>query len=101
MGGFLAIAMLVLTLAACGVTDPYVYKVNEFNRDSESFNVEPEDLSEVEICHLGAVTSTATVSAMAEERCAEFGKSARFVGNRYGKCPLATPTLSRFDCVSE
>lgn len=95
-----AAALLALPMfTGCGAADPYIYKKNEFDRESATFNKEPEDLSEVTVCYLSANTAFSTVTRMAEERCAQFGKEARFVGSGYGDCPLLTPTGARFACV--
>ncbi len=91
---------LLLVIVGCGVTDPFLYTEREFDRSVAGFGREPEDISEVAICFTRLATSDATVRQMAEERCAQFGKSARYRKTGWGDCPLATPTRAVFDCVS-
>ena len=86
-------------LAGCGATDAYVYKKDEFNRNSKTFNKEPEDRSEVTICYNGLGTSDKPVATMAEEECAKFGKTAHRDHETFGVCPLLAPVEARFACV--
>ena len=90
---------VVATLAACGATEPYVYKKDEFNRNAKTFNKEPEDRSEVTICYNDLGTSGKRVANMAEEECAKFGKTAGRDHETFGACPLLTPVEARFACV--
>ena len=94
-------AAVAVALTACGFADPYLYRPGEFNREAADFNTEPTDVSIVAICHNRALTSADIVSSMADERCEAFGKSAVFLSNSFGDCPIATPTLARFDCVAD
>jgi hypothetical protein len=90
---------LAIGLAACGAVDPYVYKPDEFNRNSPTFNKQPADRDEATICYNGVGTSDATVAGLAEQECAKFGKTARLEGETFGNCPLLTPVEARFACV--
>lgn len=93
-----ALIPILLALAACAVSEPYVYKAQEFNRAAATFNVEPQTIDEVAICHNGSFTSFETLQAMADKRCGEFAKTARFWTTRWGDCPLATPAMAVFAC---
>lgn len=86
-------------LTGCGITDPYLYTPREFDRARPGFGVEPEDISEVAICYSRLVTSAETVRQMAEERCGQFGKTARYRKVGFGDCPLATPARAVYDCL--
>jgi hypothetical protein len=90
---------LMLMLPACGVTDPYVHRPGEFNREAAGFNVEPADISEVSICYQSLVTGLERVAAAAEERCGEFERTAELLGIGYGQCPLLKPARARFACI--
>lgn len=93
--------VLVLLLSACGVTDPYFYDPNEFDRQSAGFNVEPTDISEVSICYQPLVTERESVVALAEERCRQFDRSAELLKTGYGQCPLVTSARAQFVCVRQ
>ena len=90
---------VVAALAGCGATEPYVYKKDEFNRNSKTFNKEPEDRSEVTICYNGVGTSDKRLADMAGQDCAKFGKTARREEETFGVCPLLTPIEARFACI--
>ena len=90
---------VVVAVTGCGVTEPYAYKKDEFNRNAKTFNKEPEDRSEVTICYNGLGTSDKRVANMAEEECAKFGKTARRGHETFGVCPILTPVEARFACV--
>lgn len=93
------LALLVLQLAACGATEPYVYKANEFDRDRPSFNRSPADPSEVGICYNGMTTTPEKIRALAEEHCQAYGKRARLADEVLASCPLLTPAGAMFRCV--
>ncbi|MCW5700142.1 MAG: hypothetical protein KIT00_09910 [Rhodospirillales bacterium] len=99
MREFLFLAMAALLLSSCGAVEPYVYKRNEFNRASATFNREPKDLAEVSICYNTLSTTPDMVSAMAQKRCQDFGKQARFRAHVYDECPLLTPVGAAYDCI--
>ena len=90
---------VLAAVTACGATEPYVYKKDEFNRNTKTFNKEPEDRSDVTICYNGLGTSDKRVANMAEEECAKFGKTARRGHETFGVCPILTPVEARFACV--
>lgn len=93
------VSAVVLLLSACGILDPYLYRPGEFNRESVEFNTEPADITEVSVCYQGLLTSRETVFALAEQRCAEFDRTAEFISTRYGQCPLLTSAQARFACI--
>ena len=78
---------LAIGPGACGAVDPYLYKADEFDRNSLTFNKQPADRDEATICHNGIFTSGAVVAEMAARECGKFGK-----------CPLLTPVEARFAC---
>lgn len=95
----LILLTLALLLAACGATEPYVYKAEEFNRNRASFNRPPVDLAEVGVCYNSMTTTPESVRALAEEQCQAYGKAARFTGEALATCPLLTPAGAVFRCV--
>ena len=56
---------LAIGPGACGAVDPYLYKADEFDRNSPTFNKQPADRDEATICYNGIVTSEAVVAEMA------------------------------------
>jgi len=92
-------ALAAATLAACGPAEPFVFKAEEFDRDSLYFNREPEDISEVMIYYRRSATTPQAVASLAQQRCADFGKIARPRGHSFLDCPLLTPAGAVFDCV--
>ncbi|TVR98865.1 MAG: hypothetical protein EA406_05385 [Rhodospirillales bacterium] len=95
----LAAALSLLLLAGCGATDPFVYDPRAFDRGAPGFGQEPEDITAVAFCFSPIRTALEEVAAMAEERCAQFGREARYSGGSYHHCPLLTPRRAVFDCV--
>ncbi len=93
LGLFLAAPML----AACAEA-PYVYKAEEYDRSSEYFASEPDDISDVIICYSSSNATPAQVLELAQARCAQYGKTARFETQDYLSCPLSTPVSARFFC---
>ena len=91
--------MLAVGSGACGSVDPYVYKPDEFDRNSPTFNKQPADREEVTICYNAIITSDAAVGEMAERECGKFGKTARHRGDAFGKCPLLSPVHAHFACI--
>lgn len=91
--------MLAVGSGACGSADPYVYKHDEFDRNSPTFNKQPADRNEVTICYNAIVASHARLLEMAEQECGKFGKTARRQGESFGRCPLLTPVEGHFACT--
>lgn len=86
-------------IAAVGcVTQPYVYKLDEFDRDAPDFNRELVDRNTVSICFGRLFASRAEVTALADAECDRFGKRAVPRGDGFGACPLLTPVEARYDC---
>lgn len=96
---FIPLALLLLPLAACGATEPYVYKADEFNRNRPSFNRPPVDPSEVGVCYNGMTTRPESVRALAEEHCQAYDKRAQLADEILTSCPLLTPAGAVFRCV--
>lgn len=94
-----AAAVSLLLLAACGATEPFIDDPHAFDRAAPEFGQEPEDITEVAFCFSPTRTTLDDVVAMAEARCAEFGREARYTGGNYHQCPLLTPRQAEFDCV--
>jgi hypothetical protein len=88
----------VLGLGGCGETRPYIYKRDEFNRKSETFNKEPKDRDSVTICYNELSTTAEIVFEMANTECAKYGKQARRTYQDFGDCPIATPMEAHFAC---
>ncbi|MFO1127846.1 MAG: hypothetical protein U1E66_05340 [Rhodospirillales bacterium] len=96
----LAAAVLTLALAGCGWTDPYVFKGDEFNRDSPTFNKPRADGEPVSICFNGIGTTDLKLQQMADAECARYGKKAQLVDTTVRRCPLAVPQEAVFSCVA-
>jgi len=94
------ILTILVTCAALGACQPYIYQPDEFNREREDFGRELKDRKTVEICYFTRNTAPQDILAMAEAECAKFGKTARYTYSEVGECPLATPTMGRFNCVA-
>lgn len=91
---------LAIGPGACGAVDPYLYKADEFDRNSPTFNKQPADRDEATICYNGIVASEAVVAEMAARECGKFGKTAHRQGEAFGRCPLLTPVEARFACLN-
>lgn len=98
MNSFISLA-LAFFLAACGATEPHVYKPNEFNREHPTFNLAPVDMAGLGVCYNSVTTTPDKVQALAEEQCQAFGKRARFADQSLASCPLLTPAGAMFRCV--
>ena len=99
------ITLLVLIIGVISVTigcsriEPYVFKADEFNRDSSTFAKEPTDIETVTICYNKYGTTPGDLLEMAQSRCGDFSKTARFNHQDRLTCPLLTPVGAHFDCV--
>lgn len=89
---------LAVAIAACGETRPYVYKSGEFNRESDTFNKEPEDRVSVTICYNELSTTPEVVFELAGTECGKYAKRARPTHQSFGDCPIATPVEAHFAC---
>ncbi len=85
----------------CAETEPYLYNATEFDREALDFGKEPENIRSVEICYSKHSTTAQELREMANARCGEFGKVARFQSQDYLQCPLFTPARAFFACVKE
>ncbi len=90
---------LSLALAACGRSEPYVYRPDEFDRESASFGPGPKDISNLTICSAESGPPSQTVLELAAAECAKFSKTAVFGSQDYMSCPLLSPVATRFECV--
>jgi len=89
----------VLWLAACTNIEPYIYKANEFNRESPSFAKEPEDRSTVEICYNKRSTTPQILKLMAADECRRYGKRSHFYENKNLVCTVSAPAQAVFWCL--
>ncbi len=85
----------------CAETEPYLYNAAEFDRDAPEFGKEPRNIGRVEICYSKQSTTAQELREMANARCGQFGKVARFQSQDYLQCPLFTPARAFFACVKE
>lgn len=88
---------LAVGLSACGA--PYVYKKDEFDRESDTFGKEPEDRDFVTICYSHWESTPEQALEIADAECGKYGKTARFADQRFYKCPLNTPIEATFSCT--
>ncbi len=99
------IALLVLVIGVISVTigcsriEPYVFKADEFNRDSSTFAKEPTDVDTITICYNKYGATPRKLLEMAQRKCGDFSKVARFNHQDRLNCPLLTPVGAHFDCV--
>jgi hypothetical protein len=93
------VALLTIVGAACGLTDPYIFKADEFNRDSPTFNKPRQDGEPVSICYNGIGTTDLELQQIADGECARFGKRAQLVDETLRRCPLVVPREAVFACV--
>jgi|APTNR8051073442_1049403.scaffolds.fasta_scaffold04508_6 hypothetical protein len=96
----LIVASILLLGTGCEATDPYVYRSDEFDRDSPKFNEKPVDRTGVVICYSNLISSAEAVTAVAAEECGRYGKQANRSFTSAGDCPMAVPLEAHFDCVA-
>jgi len=89
---------LVAFVAGCSGGAPYIHQGSEFNRESDAYRNGITDRTGVTICYSSRATSPETISKMARDECARFGKSAVFLKQSYQTCPLVTPSAAVYDC---
>ncbi len=80
-------ALLAFAAAGCGLTDPYVFKADEFNRESPTFNKPLQDGQPVSICYNGFGTTDLELQRLADRECTRFGKRAQQVDNNCQSLP--------------
>jgi hypothetical protein len=92
--------LLVVVVAGCGITEPYLFRADEFNRDSPTFNRPLAAGQPVSICYTSLATSPETVQQMADTQCAQFDQRAALLSTTVARCPLLTPVEAMFACVA-
>ena len=97
----IVLASLGLAALGCAEIEPYVYTGLEFDRDAPEFGKQPTNIAKVEICYNKQSTTVQALTELANARCGEFGKAARFQSQDYLECPLFTPARATFACVKE
>lgn len=88
----------LVALAGCAPPPPHVFRPDEFDRSSKTFNQDPKDRRSVLICYNRRSATPEQVRQLAAEACTKVGKSARFLRHEYNDCPLATFSGARFAC---
>jgi hypothetical protein len=91
--------MIMILAAGCSIFDPYVYKEDEFNRESETFFKEPDDRDFVTICYSPLTADTPRRYELAKETCGKYGKTAVYDGRSAGSCPVLIPVEAVYRCV--
>ena len=91
--------VVVFIAAGCTTSNPYIYKHNEFKRESPDFNRIPKDRKSIKICYSELSTKLSDVQKMAQNECGLYGKVARFQEHDFLHCPLMTPTMATFNCL--
>ena len=91
-----AVALTAMVAAGCGLTEPYVYKGDEFNRDSPTFNKPRQDVEPVGICYNGIGTTDFQLQQLADRECARFQKRAQRAEDTIQRCPLLLPREAVF-----
>ena len=88
-----------LLIAACSLSEPYVFKKDEFNREAPGFGRKAKDIAEVTICYNKFGTTPEAIRQLAQTACAKFEKNASYSHQDYRECPLLTPRRAVFACV--
>jgi hypothetical protein len=96
------IAVVALTaVGACSLPAPYVYQVDEFNRESKDFGKDLKDRTSVGICYNKKNTTPKQIVKLAQDECAKYHKTARFSEQKRLECPIITPMEAIFECVPQ
>lgn len=90
--------IMLLGLAGCSASAPYIYVKREFDRERPDFGEELKDRKEVSICYSKRGTTPETVRQMAETECEKFGRVAVFKEQEILACPVATPIKATYLC---
>ena len=96
---FILTVVAVFVAVGCMSGNPYIYKLNEFNRASTDFNRIPKDRKTIKICYSKLSTKLSDLQKMAQKECGLYGKIARFQEHDFLHCPLMTPTGATFGCL--
>lgn len=98
---FASVAVLLLGMAAAGCDQmpAYIYKEHEFSRSNPEFGREPADIASVGICYNKGGSRPEEILAIAEARCNQYGKVARFNRQEFLRCSVGYPVLAHYDCV--
>jgi len=96
---FLVLLAAVSATAGCAAPGPYVYRQQEFNRESKDFGKEPLNIDSVIICYNKFGTKPEIVANMASAECARYNKKAEFRRQSHEFCPLTTPVAAEYDCL--
>ena len=96
---FILTVVVVFIAVGCTSSNPYIYKFNEFNRESTDFNRIPKDRKSIKICYSKLSTKLSDLQKMAQKECGLYGKVARFQEHDFLHCPLTTPTGATFSCL--
>ena len=59
----------VFIAAGCTTSNPYIYKHNEFKRESPDFNRIPKDRKSIKICYSEVSTKLSDLQKMAQNEC--------------------------------
>ena len=94
------VVLLMMAAAGCGLTEPYLFKADEFNRDSPTFNKPRQDWEPVSICYNGIGTTDFQLQQLADSECARFGKRAQRLEDTVHRCPVLIPREAIFACVA-
>ena len=96
---FILTVVVVFIAVGCTSSNPYIYKLNEFNRASKDFNRIPKDRKSIKICYSKFSTKLSDLQKMAQKECGLYGKIARFQEHDFLHFPLLTPTGATFICL--
>lgn len=97
---FLA-AALALTAEGCAWPEPYVYRLQEFDRGLETFGKEPANIKSVGICYNKKNATPERIAEMAKAECAKSGKVARYSHQKRLECPITTPMEAVYLCETQ
>ena len=94
----IAVPAVVLLMTACSMPNPYVYLLEEFNRDAVGFGKKPTDIDDVSICYSSWSTTPDVVSKLAQAECGKYDKDAVPQHQDYQYCALMTPRRAVYAC---
>ena len=84
--------------AGCSNTEPYIFDLSEFDRNSDEYLNGINDRKRVTICTANLKNNYELETLLAKHECSLFGKIAKFSSYSYSECPLATIKAVNFDC---
>ncbi|MBH88822.1 MAG: hypothetical protein CMF71_06325 [Magnetovibrio sp.] len=96
---FIYVKVLIL-ISACS-TSPYVHRADQYNRSSDDFGRTITDISQVVICYNTFNSTPDEIVKLALDECKRYGKSASFLKQDYGICPITAHMSASYTCMGD